>query len=71
VRIPGTSGSFFSLSDDLGGGTELFYRLRAGYRFGERNEVLVLFAPLKLTYRGSFQQPVRFLEKSSLPFSPS
>jgi hypothetical protein len=60
VRIPGSSGSFFSLSDDLGGETELFYRLRAGYRFGPRNEVMVLFAPLELTYQGSFQQPVEF-----------
>ncbi len=60
VRIPGSSGTFISLLDDLGGDTELFYRLRAGYRFGKRNEVLVLYAPLKLSYQGSFQQVVQF-----------
>ncbi len=60
VRIPGSSGTFFSFRDDLDGETDFFYRLRAGYRFGEHNEVLLLYAPLKLTYQGSFQQPVRF-----------
>lgn len=60
VRIPGSSGTFLSLQDDLGGETEYFYRLRAGYRFDLRNEVLVLFAPLELTYHGRFGIPVQF-----------
>jgi hypothetical protein len=60
VRIPGSSGTFFSLLDDLGGENELFYRLRAGYRLGKRSEVLVLYAPLTMNYTGTFQQPVVF-----------
>lgn len=60
VRIPGSTGTFFSLRDDLDGETDFYYRLRAGYRFSDRNEVLLLYAPLKLSYQGSFQQPVRF-----------
>lgn len=64
VRIPGSSGTFFSLPDDLGGNTEAYYRLRAGYRFGKRSEVLLLYAPLTLSYKGSFRQPVQFFGTS-------
>ena len=60
VRIPGSTGTFFSLHDDLSGESAFFYRLRAGYQINKRNEVLVLFAPLKLEYRGSFQQTIQF-----------
>lgn len=60
VRIPGNAGTFFSLPDDLKGETEPFFRMRAGYRFGPRSEVLLLYAPLRLTYEGDFQQDVFF-----------
>ena len=60
VRITGSGGTFFSLPDDLDGQTQVFYRLRAGYRFNGRSEVLVLFAPLQIGYEGRFAQDVTF-----------
>lgn len=48
VRIPGDTGTLFSLTDDFSTSSSLFVRLRAGFRFHPRHTVMVLFAPLAL-----------------------
>jgi hypothetical protein len=60
VRIPGDEGSFISFSDELNGKTSLFSRVRLGYMFGDRNEVLLLYAPLDLSYKGTLSRDVDF-----------
>jgi hypothetical protein len=42
VRIPGDTGTRFSLSDDLQADRVGFFRLRAGYTFGERHTMVIL-----------------------------
>lgn len=61
VRITGSGGTFFSFPADLGGGEPWgFYRLRAGYRFAGKGEILLLYAPLQLTYKGTFDRDINF-----------
>ncbi|HPF94727.1 MAG TPA: hypothetical protein PLV65_12325, partial [Tenuifilaceae bacterium] len=60
VRIPGDEGSFISFSDELSGKTSLFSRVRLGYMFGDRNEVLLLYAPLNLSYKGTVSRDIIF-----------
>jgi len=48
VRIPGDTGTLFSLTDDFSTSSSPFVRLRAGYRFHPRPTVMVQFAPLAL-----------------------
>ncbi len=60
VRIPGDAGTFLSLSDELSSSAKLFSRLKVGYRFGERHEVLALFAPLEFSYRGAVDRDIAF-----------
>ena len=60
VRIPGDEGSFISFSDELNGKTSLFSRVRLGYMFGDRNEVLLLYAPLNLSYKGTVSRDIIF-----------
>lgn len=60
VRIPGLGGSFISFSDELSWEPSLVSRVRVGYRFGNRSEVLVLYAPLNLSYKGTVNRDILF-----------
>ena len=60
VRIPGDTGTLFSLTDDLSTDPSLFVRIRAGWRFHPRHTVLVLFAPLTLDGGGSVDFPIEY-----------
>jgi hypothetical protein len=60
VRIPGNSGTRFSLTDDLTTESALFLRLRAGFRFHPRHTLTVLFAPLSLSGSGSLGFPLDY-----------
>ncbi len=60
VRIPGDTGTLFSLKDDLGARTALAYRARLSKTFGDRHRVSVLVAPLRVRYRGTFDRDVLF-----------
>ena len=62
VRITGSGGTFFSFPVDLEDRTQLYYRLRAGYRIAPRHEVFILYAPLRLTYSGAFDRNINFKE---------
>lgn len=58
-RIPGDSGTFFSLKD-FGSGPFLSGRIYAGYRWTEKSEFRLLFAPLKLTGSKVIDSPISF-----------
>jgi hypothetical protein len=52
VRVPGNTGTLFSLRDDLDSRTGIFYRIRAGYTFKDRHTFSLLYAPLTLKSEG-------------------
>jgi len=60
VRIPGDQGTLFSLSKELDASPKVFYRLRAGYTFGTRHNVSLLYAPLTVKSDGSISRDLSF-----------
>jgi len=70
VRIPGNSGTRFSLTDDLSSDSEYFLRLRAGVRLGRKHLLSVLAAPLSVHSSGSFDRPTAFAGVTFAPGVP-
>jgi opacity protein-like surface antigen len=64
VRIPGDTGTRFSLSDDLQADRVGFFRLRAGYTFGERHTISLLYAPLQVKAEGRVNQAIDFRDET-------
>ncbi|QRQ99843.1 hypothetical protein [Dyadobacter sandarakinus] len=60
VRIPNNGGTLVNLPDELDLNAKLFYRARLSYRFSGRHQVSALYAPLTVTYKGNFGNPVLF-----------
>ena len=60
VRIPNSGGTLFNLSNELSAKPTVFYRVRAGYTFGNRHTVSALYAPLTVQYTGQFSRDVNF-----------
>ncbi|MBK6355095.1 MAG: hypothetical protein IPF46_17325 [Saprospiraceae bacterium] len=60
VRIPGDSGTLFSLKDDLKASAKIFYRLRASYIFKSRHTLSLLYAPLETKSTGRFANDIFF-----------
>jgi len=60
VRIPGDQGTLFSLSKELDASPKVFYRLRAGYTFGTRHNLSLLYAPLNVKSNGSIPRDLTF-----------
>lgn len=60
VRIPGTSGTSFSLVDDLSASASPAFRVRTGVRIADRHLVTALYAPLRLSANGDFDRDVSF-----------
>lgn len=61
TRIPGKGGSDLSLVDDLSTSAAPVFRLRVGYRIGERHFITALYAPLALTARGTPDRDISFM----------
>jgi hypothetical protein len=57
VRIPGDTGTKFSLSDDLASDTAYYWRVRVDVRVAPKHVVSALAAPLALVSSGSFDRP--------------
>jgi hypothetical protein len=64
VKIPGDTGTEFSLSKDLQTDSSIFFRFRLGYQFGERHTVYAFVAPLSLNASGRVDQDVLFFEET-------
>ncbi|MEE4256024.1 MAG: hypothetical protein V2I47_03215 [Bacteroidales bacterium] len=60
VRIPGDSGTTFSLKDDLEAKPAAFIRLKAGITIRSRHTISVLFAPLKIKSEGLSEMDIDF-----------
>lgn len=61
ARIPGNQGTTLSLVDDLHTPATPVFRLRLGYRFGQRHFVTALYAPLQLNATGTLDKDVVFM----------
>ena len=71
VRIPGDTGTLFSLTDDLASDTSYFWRLRADLRIAPKHVVSALVAPLTIHASGTFDQPVAFAGATFPPGVPT
>lgn len=60
VRIPGNTGTKFSLSRDLEINPTAFWRARISNTFGDKHTLSVLVAPLRLEAVGRFEKDIRF-----------
>jgi hypothetical protein len=63
VRIPGDTGTLFSLVDDLDARTALGFRARVSRTLGNRHWVSVLVAPLRVESRGTLDRDVVFVDE--------
>jgi hypothetical protein len=60
VRIPGDTGTLFSLTEDLHARTALGFRARVSKTFGDRHWVSAMVAPLRVESRGTLDRDVVF-----------
>ncbi len=60
VRIPGNTGSLFSLKTDLEAEPSAFIRIRAGYTIKSRHTISLLYAPLMVKSNGSTNKQIDF-----------
>ncbi len=61
TRIPGDGGTKLSLVDDLSTSPSPTFRVRGGYRIGERHLITALYAPLQVTASGTLERDVSFM----------
>ena len=71
VRIPGDTGTMFSLTDDLVSDTAYFRRLRADVRIAPKHVLSALVAPLTINSAGTFDSPVSFAGATFAPGVPT
>lgn len=60
VQIPGDTGTRFSLAEDFDADPALYWRGQAFYRWGERNTLRLLAAPLRIESSGRARAEIRF-----------
>lgn len=60
VRIPGNTGTRFSLSEELTSKPSVFYRLRSSYSISDKHHLSILFAPLSLFSSGKLDRDLNF-----------
>jgi hypothetical protein len=60
VRIPGDTGTLFSLTDDLTTDPTYYWRVRVDYRPAAKHVVWVLVAPLTLKASGTIDRAIAF-----------
>jgi hypothetical protein len=60
VRIPGDTGTDFSLSEDLSADSGVYFRARLEYSLGSRHTLSALYAPLTLEAGGTLAEAVSF-----------
>jgi hypothetical protein len=60
VRIPGDTGTRFSLKDNLIPKSAFFYRIRLNYTIKSRHTISLLYAPLETKSKGSTTKDILF-----------
>jgi hypothetical protein len=63
IRIPGDTGTKFSLVDDLKADNELYVRARLTWHISDRHLVSALVAPLRVDASGTFDRPVFYEDR--------
>ena len=71
LRIPGDSGTTFSLTDDLSSDPAYYWRLRADFRVAPKHVLSALAAPLEIHAAGTFSKPVSFAGATFAPGVPT
>ncbi len=71
VRIPGNSGTLFSLTGDLASETTYFWRVRADLRLARKHVLSALAAPLQIDVSGSVNRPVSFAGETFAAGTPT
>ncbi len=61
IRIPGNSGTLFSLARQLQSDPVPFIRMRTDYRLGQRHILSLLAAPLRVRSQGRLDHDLRYL----------
>ncbi len=69
VRIPGDTGTLFSLSEELSIDPTSFFRVRVLYTPGRRHTIGLLAAPLRLEAGGTLDRAVVFEDSEFAPFT--
>lgn len=70
VRIPGETGTLFSLSDDLQTDSSYFFRIRLGFQLKSRHTFSLFAAPLTLNASGRVGKEVTFFKETFPPNTP-
>lgn len=60
VRIPGNTGTAFSLSNDFKNDPAVFFRARIQLDLNKRHSLLALYAPLTIKGSGTTNEPIEF-----------
>jgi hypothetical protein len=67
VRIPGDTGTKFSLSQDLKTDPSIFIRFKLGYQIAPRHSLSILIAPLTIKPSGIIDKEIKFFEEDFPP----
>ena len=70
VRIPGNTGTQFSLSRELQTDPGMFFRAKPGISWGDRHAVALLVAPLRLKAQGQVDRPLNYEGTTFPAFTP-
>lgn len=70
VAIPRSTGTRFSLTDDLTTDPGYFFRVRLGYHWKSRHTVSVFAAPLTLKAKGQVGKELAYFEETFPPNTP-
>ena len=60
IRIPGDTGTRFSLTNELEDDLSYFYRIRLNYTHNEKHFLSLLYAPLTINSSGRFKKSVTY-----------
>jgi hypothetical protein len=60
VRVPGNTGTLFSLSEELKADATALVRFRVNYVWTERSRFSILAAPLRIQSNGTLDRPILF-----------
>lgn len=70
VQVPRTTGTLFSLSEDLGAKGTYFFRVRVGIQWKNRHTVSVFAAPFRIRAAGSVDRDLAFFEETFTAGTP-
>jgi hypothetical protein len=70
VKIPGDTGTLFSLSEDLKTDPSYFFRIRLGYCWKSGHSISVFASPFSLNASGKTNKEIIFFEETFPPDTP-